>query len=88
MFYGWLDSEAATTGIRLENGQESESKLQQLMDVLEVLEPGYASQRDKHSSFVADVTGSKEQKAKADSAERKVNAAAAYLAAKKKNSKM
>lgn len=83
MFYNWLDSEAATTGIRLENG-DTGTVMERLVDAIETLEPGYAAQRDKHSSFVADVTGKKEGKARADAAERKVNAAAAYLAAKKK----
>ena len=95
MFYNWLDSEAATTGIRLEtkkkNGKQGLSSsivtMKQIVDTLEVLEPGYAAQRDRHSSFVADVTGAIEDGANArvDAAKQKVNAAAAYLAAKKKN---
>ena len=93
MFYGWIDNEAATTGIRIKSnsssgsGSASKTAMVRLVDALEGLEPGHASQRDKHSSFVADITGKADAQEKASAARRKVGAAAAYLAAKKmKNS--
>ena len=93
MFYGWIDNEAATTGIRIESnsssgsGRASKTAMVRLVDALEDLEPGYAAQRDKHSSFLADITGKADAQEKASAAKRKVDAAAAYLAAKKmKNS--
>ena len=58
-----------------------------LSDALEALEPGYQSSRDRHASFVADITGTAAAEAKKDAAAAKVSAAAAYLAAKKKKKK-
>jgi len=80
MFYNWIDGEAATTGIRSTSDPMSAS----IVDAIEALEPGYAKQRDKHQSFVADITGVASKQVKKDAATAKVNAAAAYLAAKKK----
>lgn len=83
MVYGWIDNEAATTGIRIESssssGSASETAMVRLVDALEDLEPGYAAQRDKHSSFVEDITGKADVREKASAAKRKVDAAAAYL---------
>jgi len=84
MFYNWIDSEAATTGIRLE---DDGSTMSSMLEDIEHLEPGYAAQRDKHQSFVADITGVATKEAKKNEAAAKVNAAAAYLAAKKKGNK-
>jgi len=84
MFYNWIDSEAATTGIRLE---DDGSTMASMLEDIERLEPGYAAQRDKHQSFVADITGVATMEAKKNEASAKVNAAAAYLAAKKKGNK-
>jgi hypothetical protein len=44
MFYNWIDSEAATTGIWLNGG----GGMARLVDAIEELEPGYAAQRDTH----------------------------------------
>ena len=76
MFYNWIDSEAATTGIRATG-----DSTKYLMEALEELEPGYAAQHDKHQSYVTEVT---KAEAKKGTAAAKVSAAAAYLAAKKK----
>jgi len=92
MLYNWIDSEAATTGIRLLNdGTKSTSNsggggsaMEMLREAIEELEPGYAAQRNKHQSFVADITGKKDALARIEAAKRKTDAAAAYLAAKKK----
>ena len=81
MFYNWLDGEAATTGIRADL---NDPILSSLMDRPEELEPGYAAQRDKHSSFVADTTGKASGQALKSKAKAQVNAAAAYLASKNK----
>jgi len=82
MFYNWIDMEAATTGIR---ANLNNPEITALMEALEVLEPGYATQRDKHSSFVAcNISGAASSKANVKSATAKVDAATAYLAAKKK----
>ena len=80
----WIDIEAATTGIRL---VDDGSSMSSILDDIERLEPGYAAQRDKHQSFVADITGVATGEAKKNAAAAKVNAAAAYLAAKKKSNK-
>lgn len=77
MLYNWIDMEAAMTGIRADILKDS--NITSLMETLEQLEPGYAAQRDKHSSFVADAIAPT-----STAASSKVNAAAAYLAAKKK----
>lgn len=83
MLYNWIDSEAATTGIR--SSETSDPTISSsILDALEDLEPGYAAQRDKHQSFVADITGVAAKATQTKAAERKVNAAAAYLAAKSK----
>ncbi len=84
MLYNWIDAEAATTGIRADLNDPT---LSSIMDELERLEPGYASQRDKHQSFVADLTGTKTAKVMELKAQSKVDKAAAYLAAKNGNSK-
>mmetsp|Transcript_20979 Transcript_20979/g.23963 ORF Transcript_20979/g.23963 Transcript_20979/m.23963 type:complete len:356 (+) Transcript_20979:200-1267(+) len=81
MLYNWIDNEAATTGIRAD--LQSDPLLLNLMNRLEVLEPGYAAQRDKHSSFIADITGKASSQILKDKAADKVNAATAYLASKK-----
>ena len=57
------------------------------MDRLEELEPGYAAQRDKHSSFLADITGKASSQLMKDKAAARVDKAAAYLAAKEKKKK-
>ncbi len=85
MLYNWIDAEAATTGIRADLNDPT---LSYIMDELERLEPGYASQRDKHQSFVADLTGAKTTKVMEQKAQSKVDKAAAYLAAKKGNNKI
>ena len=86
MLYNWIDAEAATTGIRADL---NEPTLSALMDELEHLEPGYATQRDKHESFVADITGVKFAQDLEKKVMSKVDKAAAYLAAKKsKNAKL
>lgn len=79
MLYNWIDGEAATTGVR---GDLRDPRLSRLMDELEGLEPGYAAQRDKNASFVADITGTASTQRRRDRAEQKAAAAAAYLAAK------
>lgn len=84
MLYNWIDGEAATTGIRADL---NDATLSTLMDELERLEPGYAAQRDKHQSFVADLTGVKSAEVQQEKAQSKVSKAAAYLAAKNKNNK-
>ena len=86
MLYNWIDAEAATTGIRADLNDPT---LSAIMDSLEQQEPGYAAQRDKHQSFVADLTGVQTQQAMEQKAQSKVEKAAAYLAAKKsKNAKL
>ena len=81
MLYNWIDTEAATTGIRADL---NDPMMASLMETLEEMEPGYAAQRDKHSSFAADIAGVATTRAKENGATAKANAAAAYLAAKKK----
>lgn len=81
MFYNWIDTEAATTGIRADMNDPTNVAL---MERLEALEPGYAAQRDKHSSFMAGISGASVSEANEKKAIAKVNAAAAYLVAKKK----
>jgi len=79
MLCNWIDAEAANTGMRADLKDPTYSSL---LQELECLEPGYAVTRDKHQSFVADVTGVKTKaglKAKAIS---KVDKAAEYLVAK------
>lgn len=83
MLYNWIDSEAATTGIRADL---NDPRLSGLIDRLEELEPGYAASRDKHASFIADITGKASSERRVNEAEAKVNAAAAYLASKRKES--
>mmetsp|Transcript_9516 Transcript_9516/g.11756 ORF Transcript_9516/g.11756 Transcript_9516/m.11756 type:complete len:312 (-) Transcript_9516:395-1330(-) len=80
MLYNWIDGEASTTGIR---GDLNDPLLSSLMDRLEELEPGYGAQRDKHSSFVADVTGKASSQMLQNKAEDQINAATKYLAKKK-----
>ena len=86
MFYNWIDTEASTAGIVASASAPAPGGATtiSLADALEDLEPGYAATRDKHQSFVADITGAAQNNAKKDAAAAKVNAAAAYLAAKKK----
>lgn len=81
MLYNWIDMEAATTGIRADR-YLNDPVMASLLETLEALEPGYAASRDKHSSFVADISGVA-TKPSQQAATAKVNAAAAYLAAKK-----
>ena len=77
----WIDMEAPPTGIRAD--VLNDPALASLLKIREEMEPGYAASRDKHSSFVAEkVTASANQK----SQDAKANAAAPYLAAKKKKS--
>lgn len=86
MLYNWIDAEAATTGIRADLNDPT---LSAIMQELERLEPGYAAQRDKNQSFVADLVGRKTTQERNQKAQTKVDKAAAYLAAKeKKNAKL
>lgn len=79
MLYNWIDAEAANTGIRADL---NDPILSTIMKELEQKEPGYAAQRDKHQSFVADITGTKTSEVRQQKAMSKVDKAAAYLAAK------
>ena len=81
MFYNLLDGEASTAGL------SASSACTILRESLEEIEPGYAISRDKHVSFVADLNGKSATKAQADIAKKKVDAAAAYIAAKRKKGK-
>jgi len=74
--FNFVDSEASTAGLKgagedLENARKK----------LEALEPGFLDQQDRNANFVSATL--KAQAAKSSSGAKKMDAAAAYLAAKK-----